>query len=276
MVRAGETGTCVLGIESSCDDTGAAVVTADGRVLGESLASQGAIHAPWGGVVPKLAQGAHEEAIDRVVQEALDAAGVAPSDLDAIAVTVGPGLSLCLRVSTYASRRSPASDGINPNPLHCISRDLVGRHAAHTLRRYCTDQTLTRGSGAGTQGGVLKARMIAAEHRVPLIPIHHMEAHTLVARLEAEAPFPFLGLLVSGGHNLLVVVRGVGDYTIVGGTLDDALGEAYDKVARMLGLDVGGGGGQAVEQLALEGDANSLPLPVPMVRGMWCVVGSLP
>jgi hypothetical protein len=109
MVRPGETGTCVLGIESSCDDTGAAVVTADGRVLGESLASQGAIHAPWGGVVPKLAQGAHEEAIDRVVQEALDAAGVAPSDLDAIAVTVGPGLSLCLRVSTYAtaSRRSP-------------------------------------------------------------------------------------------------------------------------------------------------------------------------
>jgi hypothetical protein len=194
VVRAGETGTCVLGIESSCDDTGAAVVTADGRVLGESLASQGAIHAPWGGVVPKLAQGAHEEAIDRVVQEALDAAGVAPSDLDAIAVTVGPGLSLCLRVSTYASRRSPASDGINPNPLHCISRDLVGRHAAHTLRRYCTDQTLTRGSGAGTQVGVLKARMMAAEHRVPLIPIHHMEAHTLVARLEAEAPFPFLGM----------------------------------------------------------------------------------
>lgn len=109
---------------------------------------------------------------------------------------------------------------------------------------------------------------MAAEHRVPLIPIHHMEAHTLVARLEAEAPFPFLGLLVSGGHNLLVVVRGVGDYTIVGGTLDDALGEAYDKVARMLGLDVGGGGGQAVEELALEGDANSLPLPVPMVCGV--------
>jgi N6-L-threonylcarbamoyladenine synthase len=93
-------GTVVLGIESSCDDTGAAVVTADGRILGEALASQAAIHAPWGGVVPKLAQGAHEEAIDRVVQQALDAAGVAASDLDAIAVTVGPGLSLCLRVSS--------------------------------------------------------------------------------------------------------------------------------------------------------------------------------
>jgi N6-L-threonylcarbamoyladenine synthase len=114
----------------------------------------------------------------------------------------------------------------------------------------------------GTQVGVLKARMMAAEHRVPLIAIHHMEAHALVARLEAEAPFPFLALLISGGHNLLVVVRGVGDYAIIGATLDDALGEAYDKVGRMLGLDVGGGGGAVVEQLALEGDPLSLPLPV--------------
>ena len=110
-----------------------------------------------------------------------------PSQLDAIAVTVGPGLSLCLRV------------------------------------------------------GVRKARKIAAEHNVAMVPVHHMEAHTLVSRLTGGTEgvrFPFLGLLISGGHNLLVVVRGVGDYSILGSTLDDALGEAYDKVARMLGLDV--------------------------------------
>lgn len=170
----------VLGIESSCDDTGVGIVTSDGRVLGEAIAGQVDIHAPWGGVVPMLAQEAHRAAIDRVVSEALQQAQLQPHQLDAVAVTVGPGLSLCLDV------------------------------------------------------GVRKARALCRAAGLPLIPVHHMEAHALVARLAAGgldasgaadgAQFPFLCLLVSGGHNLLVLVRGVGSYLQIGTTVDDAIG----------------------------------------------------
>ena len=161
----------VLGIESSCDDTGIALISARGTVLAEEVASQVDIHAAWGGVVPKLAQEAHESVIDGCVERVLSAAGVSPADLAAIAVTIGPGLSLCLRV------------------------------------------------------GTLKARSLAAAHAVPIIPVHHMEAHALVARLDNKnVRFPFLCLLVSGGHNLLLIVEGVGKYVQLGTTLDDALG----------------------------------------------------
>eukprot|EP00898_Chlorokybus_atmophyticus_P007968 jgi/Chlat1/8172/Chrsp76S09203 len=167
--------------------------------------------AEWGGVVPKLAQSGHERAIDGVVQQALDASGVAPKDLSAVAVTIGPGLSLCLKI------------------------------------------------------GILKARSLAREHRLPLVPIHHMEAHALVARaLDDGVRFPFLTLLVSGGHNLLLVAHGVGKYTQLGTTLDDALGEAYDKSARLLGLDMSLGGGPILEQTALLGDPSRFNFPVPM------------
>ena len=187
--------TLILGIETSCDDTAAAVVTGDGRVLGEAKTSQDAIHAPWGGVVPNLAQEAHKAAIDDVVSTALRNARVDACQLDAVAVTVGPGLSMCLRV------------------------------------------------------GVCAAQDLCAAHEIPIVPVHHMEAHGLVARLSGGTElvrFPFLALLVSGGHNQLILTRGVGDHVILGSTLDDALGEAYDKTARLLGLDVGGGGGPAV------------------------------
>jgi hypothetical protein len=164
----------ILGIESSCDDTAVGIVTSDGRVLGEAIAGQAEVHAPWGGVVPSLAQEAHRAAIDRVVSQALAQAQLQLHDMDAIAVTVGPGLSLCLDV------------------------------------------------------GVRKARALSRAAGLPLIPVHHMEAHALVARMAAtpqQLPFPFLCLLVSGGHNLLVLVRGVGDYLQLGTTVDDAIGE---------------------------------------------------
>eukprot|EP00850_Spirogloea_muscicola_P006463 SM000030S11472 [mRNA] locus=s30:853873:858106:+ [translate_table: standard] len=206
----------VLGIETSCDETGAAVVSpapvsTDGTVLGEALASQVELHALWGGVVPKLAQDEHVKVIDSVVQEALAAAGVTPAELSAVAVTIGPGLSICLRV------------------------------------------------------GVTKARAIAKEHQIPVINVHHMEAHALVARLsDKDVGFPFVTLLVSGGHNLLLLAHGLGRYTELGTTLDDALGEAYDKTARLLGLDLSRGGGPALESLALEGDPYSFRFTVPM------------
>ena len=235
--------TVILGIETSCDDTGAAVVTGDGRVLGEALASQGEIHARWGGVVPNLAREAHESAIDDVVARALAAANVSPENLSAVAVTVGPGLSMCLRV------------------------------------------------------GVVKAQDLCHEHGLPIVPVHHMEAHALVARVGdgatanesnddadaadaadaddaddalVRAPFPFLALLVSGGHNQLILARAVGEYRVLGGALDDALGEAYDKTARLLGLDVGGGGGPALEALARRGDSKAYRFPVPLRRRKDC------
>jgi tRNA threonylcarbamoyl adenosine modification protein TsaD len=210
----------VLGIETSCDDTAAAVVSETGAILSETIVSSADIQAKWGGVVPALAQQAHKDAIDKVVRTTLDKADVRPEDLSGVAVTIGPGLSLCLKV------------------------------------------------------GVLKAREISYEGKIPLIPVHHMEAHALVARLCTKIPeasfhgynldFPFLALLVSGGHNLLVLVEGVGSYKILGTTLDDAVGEAYDKVARLLGLDLSRGGGPAVEALALEGDNFAFSFPVPL------------
>jgi N6-L-threonylcarbamoyladenine synthase len=215
----------VLGIESSCDDTGAAVLSSDGKILGEALAKQNEIHQEWGGVVPGLARDAHVSNIDRVVETALANANLKSIDeVDAIAVTVGPGLEICLRV------------------------------------------------------GCEKAYELAQRYNKPFVGVHHLEAHILMARLPAhenidststgrsveEIDFPFLALLVSGGHCQLLECRGVGQYFIIGGTLDDSLGEAYDKTARLLGLPVGGGGGPAVEKLALIGDPKAVALSVPM------------
>lgn len=286
--------TLILGIESSCDDTGVAVVSASGRVLGESLASQADIHAAWGGVVPKLAQEAHEAAIDGCVEAALAAAGVRPDQLDAVAVTIGPGLSLCLRVrraglGSCAGLRDAAMGwsvqqwfactfgcAVAASEVHWCLRLLPSLSALLITLLASIDPTLA-------QVGVLKARQLAAAHRLPLISVHHMEAHALVARLGATrfaadaaaaeqqqqqaaqqqqqqaaaaaggspaagaAPnavasaataaaeaataggaveFPFLCLLISGGHNLLLLVEGIGQYTQLGTTLDDALGEA--------------------------------------------------
>ena len=239
----------VLGIESSCDDTGAAIVRSDGTILGEGLASQESIHEEWGGVVPNLAQKAHESNIDRVITEALSQAGMTSvADVDAIGVTVGPGLEICLRV------------------------------------------------------GCNRARELAMKYNKPFVGVHHLEAHILMARMASaprrtanksnssddnvcssdewsdgkdvddddddddELSFPFLALLVSGGHCQIMKCIGVGRYEILGGTLDDSLGEAFDKTARLLGLPVGGGGGPAVERLARQGDATAIPLTVPLIR----------
>lgn len=220
----------VLGIESSCDDTGAAVVRSDGVLLGEALASQADLHQAWGGVVPGLARDAHEQAIDQVIHDALQRAGMqSVQDVDAIGVTVGPGLEICLRV------------------------------------------------------GCTRAQELAIRYQKPFVAVHHLEAHVLMARLPSDTSsdsttttpnvpsnvsrafeFPFLALLVSGGHCQLMECTDIGAYRILGGTLDDSLGEAFDKTARLLGLPVGGGGGPAVERLAREGNPQAVPLPIPL------------
>ncbi|KAL5571556.1 hypothetical protein UlMin_021153 [Ulmus minor] len=207
----------VLGIETSCDDTAAAVVRSNGEILSQVVSSQADLLARYGGVAPKMAEEAHAQVIDQVVQETLDKANLCERDLSAVAVTIGPGLSLCLRV------------------------------------------------------GVQKARRIAGTFGLPIVGVHHMEAHALVARLtEQELQFPFLALLISGGHNLLILARDVGQYLQLGTTIDDAIGEAYDKTAKWLGLDLRRSGGPAIEELAKEGDAQSIKFSTPMKQHKDC------
>ncbi|XP_047951400.1 probable tRNA N6-adenosine threonylcarbamoyltransferase, mitochondrial [Salvia hispanica] len=207
----------VLGIETSCDDTAAAVVRSNGEILSQVVSSQADLLVRYGGVAPKMAEEAHSLVIDQVVQEALDKAKLAEEDLSAVAVTIGPGLSLCLRV------------------------------------------------------GVRKARKLAGAYTLPIIGVHHMEAHALVARLvQRDLQFPFIAFLISGGHNLLVLARDLGHYIQLGTTIDDAIGEAYDKTAKWLGLDMRKSGGPAVEELAREGDEKSIIFKVPMKQHKDC------
>ncbi|XP_062154012.1 probable tRNA N6-adenosine threonylcarbamoyltransferase, mitochondrial [Alnus glutinosa] len=207
----------VLGIETSCDDTAAAVVRSSGEILSQVVSSQADLLARYGGVAPKMAEEAHSQVIDQVVQEALDKANVSETDVSAVAVTIGPGLSLCLRV------------------------------------------------------GVRKARKTAGRFNLPIIGVHHMEAHALVARLmEKKLQFPFMALLISGGHNLLILAQDLGQYIQLGTTIDDAIGEAYDKTAKWLGLDLRRSGGPAIEELAREGDAKSIKFSIPMKQHKDC------
>ncbi len=204
----------ILGIETSCDETAAAVVARDGdgrgTILSNVVRSQLSEHAAYGGVVPELAARAHVTHLDHIIRKAADDAGVALSELDGIAATAGPGL---------------------------IGGVLVG---------------LTTG------------KALAAALGKPLLAINHLEAHALTARLTDGVAFPYLMLLVSGGHSQFVLVRGVGDYQRWGSTIDDALGEAFDKVAKLLGLAQPGG--PQVEKLARTGDPRRFKFPRPLLR----------
>jgi len=201
----------ILAIETSCDDTSAAVLGAGRRLLGHVIATQD-IHAEYGGVVPEVASRAQLEVIDAVVARALEQANIGLDDIDAFGVTAGPGLIGSLLI------------GLNWTKAVAFAR---GR---------------------------------------PLIGIHHMEAHLFASAIEDErATPPFVALLVSGGHTLLLFAEEWGRYRLLGGTRDDAAGEAFDKVARL--LDLGFPGGPAIERAAREGDPRRHPFTVPMVRG---------
>ncbi len=204
----------VLGIETSCDETAAAVVTDKREIKSNIVASQLAEHRPYGGVVPEIAARSHLDHTDRVVREAMDAAGLGFGEIDGVAVTGGPG--------------------------------LIG----------------------GVIVGVMTAKAIAAVSAKPVINVNHLEAHALTARLTDDVAFPYLLLLVTGGHCQLLIVEGVGDYRRLGTTLDDAVGEAFDKTAKMLGL--GYPGGPAVEAAALAGDGSRFDLPRPMKGRQGC------
>ena len=232
----------VLGIESSCDDTGAAVVRSDGVILGEALASQDEIHAPWGGVVPGLARDAHEAQINAVVDQALQQAGlVTAADVDGIAVTVGPGLEICLRVGTTKAREL----AMKYNKPFCAVHHLE----AHIL------MAGIMGSSSTTKEGEINDD---TDHSTTVHWPATDTTHAATRRLD----FPFLALLVSGGHCQLLHCQDVGRYDILGGTMDDSLGEALDKTARLL-LGPGQGGAD-LEQWARRGDPQSVALPIPL------------
>lgn len=198
----------VLGIESSCDETAVALVREDGTVLAQALATQQKEHAPYGGVVPEIAARAHLAQIDRLYVGALKEANLTISEVDAIAVTTGPG--------------------------------LIG----------------------GVIVGVMLGKALAAAAKKPFISVNHLEGHALTVRLTHKTEFPYFLLLISGGHCQQLIVRGVGDYVRLGGTKDDALGEAFDKCAKMLGLPYPGG--PALEKAARGGNAKAHELPRPL------------
>ena len=200
----------VLGIESSCDETAAALVTTGRQILAQRIASQDAEHAPYGGVVPEIAARAHAERLAPIIEGVLADAGKTLADCDAIAATAGPG--------------------------------LIG----------------------GVMVGLVSAKALAMASDTPLIAINHLEGHALSPRLvDPDLKFPYLLLLVSGGHCQILRVEGVGQYRRLATTIDDALGEAFDKTAKILGL--GFPGGPAVERLAKQGDPRAVPLPRPLV-----------
>jgi N6-L-threonylcarbamoyladenine synthase len=204
----------VLGIETSCDETAAAVVAADRRILSNVVLSQIDEHRLYGGVVPEIAARAHLDHLDAIVAEAMREAGIGFADLAAVAATGGPG--------------------------------LIG----------------------GVLVGATTAKAIALVHGLPFIGINHLEGHALTARLTDGIDFPYLLLLVSGGHCQLLAVEGAGRYRRLGTTIDDAVGEAFDKTAKL--LDLGYPGGPALERAAEGGDPARFELPRPMVGKPGC------
>lgn len=202
--------TIILGLESSCDETAAALVTADGRILAHRLATQEEAHRPYGGVVPEIAARAHVEALAPLIEAALADAEMTLADVDVIAATAGPG--------------------------------LIG----------------------GVMVGLVTGKALAHAAGKPLVAVNHLEGHALSPRLaDRNLEFPYMLLLVSGGHCQLLYVRGPGDYARLATTIDDAAGEAFDKTAKLLGL--GYPGGPLVEKAAAQGNPKAVPLPRPLV-----------
>ena len=209
----------ILGIETSCDETAAALLRADGAILAEAVFSQLKEHAAFGGVVPEIAARAHLQHLPRLVAGVMAKAGMGYADLDAVAATAGPG--------------------------------LIG----------------------GLIVGASFAKGVALAHRLPFIAINHLEAHALTVRLPGLMPggapaFPYLLLLLSGGHCQCVLVEGLGSYRRLGSTLDDAVGEAFDKAAKLLGLPWPGG--PHLERLASSGNPTAVNLPRPLLGRAGC------
>ena len=208
----------ILGIESSCDETAASIISENDQgnpiVLSNIVSSQVDIHKEFGGVVPELAARSHMEKIDRIVQKAIDDSGVNINELDAVASTAGPGLIVCLSV------------------------------------------------------GLSFGKAFAASLNKPFIAVNHLEGHALSPKLNSKLDYPYLLLLISGGHSQYLSVKDLGQYKRLGTTIDDAIGEAFDKTAKLLGIEFPGG--PQIEVLAKKGDPNKYNLPKPIFNKGGC------
>jgi N6-L-threonylcarbamoyladenine synthase len=208
----------ILGIESSCDETAASIITENGQgipiILSNIVSSQVEVHKEFGGVVPELAARAHVEKIDWIVQKAIDDSGLKAEDIDAVASTAGPGLIVCLSV------------------------------------------------------GLSFGKSFAYAMNIPFISVNHLEGHALSPKLNSKLDYPYLLLLISGGHSQYLSVEGLGSYKRLGTTIDDALGEAFDKTAKLLGIEFPGG--PQIEVLAEKGDPNKYQLPKPIFNKGGC------
>ena len=208
----------ILGIESSCDETAASLITENEQgipiILSNIISSQVDIHKEFGGVVPELAARAHLEKIDWIVQKALNDSGRKIDEIDAVASTAGPGLIVCLSV------------------------------------------------------GLSFGKAFASSLNIPFIAVNHLEGHALSPKLNSELNYPYLLLLISGGHSQYLNVKGLGDYKRLGTTIDDALGEAFDKTAKLLGIEFPGG--PQIEILASKGDSKKYNLPKPIFNKGGC------
>jgi N6-L-threonylcarbamoyladenine synthase len=208
----------ILGIESSCDETAASIITENEQgvptILSSIVSSQVDIHKEFGGVVPELAARSHIEKIDLITKKAIEESGVTLKDLDAVAATAGPGLIVCLSV------------------------------------------------------GLSFGKAMASSLKKPFIAVNHLEGHALSPKLNSELNYPYLLLLISGGHTQFLSVKGLGKYKRLGTTIDDALGEAFDKTAKMLGIEFPGG--PQIEEYAKKGDPNKYELPKPIFHKGGC------
>ena len=208
----------ILGIESSCDETAASIITENEQgipiILSNIVSSQVEVHKEFGGVVPELAARAHVEKIDWIVQKAIDDSGLKADDIDAVASTAGPGLIVCLSV------------------------------------------------------GLSFGKSFASAMNIPFISVNHLEGHALSPKLNSKLDYPYLLLLISGGHSQYLSVEGLGSYKRLGTTIDDALGEAFDKTAKLLGIEFPGG--PQIEVLAEKGDPNKYQLPKPIFHKGGC------
>jgi len=204
----------ILGIETSCDETAVGIVSSERRILANQIASQIALHAPYGGVVPEIAARAHLQQLDQLVLGALQEAELGWEQIDGFAATCGPG--------------------------------LIG----------------------GVMVGAMFGKALAAAQQKPFSAVNHLAAHALTARLTDNVAFPYLLLLISGGHSQLLLARSVTEFTLLGSTRDDAVGECFDKTAKLLGLPYPGG--PALEALAAHGDATRFALPLPLLEAESC------
>ena len=208
----------IMGIETSCDETAAAIIQDDSsgipKILSNIVSSQFDVHKKFGGVVPDLAARAHVEKIDLIVKEALMKSKKSLNDIDAVAATAGPGLIVCLSV------------------------------------------------------GLNFAKALSLSLNKPLIGVNHLEGHALSPKLQTKLDYPYLLLLISGGHSQFLCVNGLGDYKRLGTTIDDALGEAFDKTAKLLGIEFPGG--PKIEILAKKGNPNKFKLPMPIINKGGC------